>query len=114
MSAEGNSFTLAAKRHPGTETFAMADQMLVAKLWSNERARDWIMSVGPLGRRSFELRLMLAEAAHFVADAACALGRDTTHEILPVFLIGVQKLNDVLAHFDNDGLVSKPPFSRTV
>lgn len=41
-------------------------------------------------------RLLLAEAANFIADSACALGRNCSHEVLPLYLIGLAKLNRFL------------------
>jgi len=38
-------------------------------------------------------RLLLAEAANFIADSACALGRACSHEVLPFYLLGLLKLN---------------------
>jgi len=45
-------------------------------------------------------RIALAEAANFVADAACALGRDCTHEVMPLFLTGLAALNAVVKQFE--------------
>ena len=43
------------------------------------------------GVRSFELRVRVGEAVHFIADCACALGWDT------LFLIRLKKLNKIIA-----------------
>lgn len=61
--------------------------------------RQWIDQVEHHGARSFEVRVRVrvGEAAHFVADCACALGRDTPWEVVPLFLLGLEKLNDVVA-----------------
>lgn len=45
---------------------------------------------------------MLGEAAHFIADCACALGRDTRWKTVLLFLLGLQKLNVVYDSFGSD------------
>ena len=58
--------------------------------------RKWIDKVEPDSVWSFELRARLGEAAHFVANCACALGRNAPQEVVPLFLMGLEKLNSVL------------------
>jgi len=53
-------------------------------------------------------RIALAEAADFVADAACALGRDCAHEVMPLFLTGLAKLNAVAARFERPPRTGRP------
>ncbi len=50
----------------------------------------------PAGVRLFELRARVGEAPYFVAECACALVRNMPWEVAPLFLIGFEKLNDVL------------------
>lgn len=66
-------------------------------------------------------RVALAEAANFVADAACALGRDCQHEVMPLFLTGLAKLNAVAAWLEHasqplpaNPLPSAPPAGPVV
>jgi hypothetical protein len=49
------------------------------------------------------MRMRLGEAAHFIADCTCALGRDTRWETVLLFLLGLQKLNDVFDTFGDHG-----------
>lgn len=51
------------------------------------------------GLEAMLARLELAEAANFVADAACALGRDRADEVLPLFLVGLRQLNRACARW---------------
>lgn len=97
------SFKLGFQNHPGSDTMTGADRGFIKTLLSNERLRQWIEAVEPSGLRSMELRVLLGEAAHFVADAACALGRDREEEVLPLFLTGIEKLNDVLELVEGKG-----------
>jgi hypothetical protein len=92
-----NSFDLLIQQNPGSATLQSANQGLLKKLASNKRLVKWVDSVEYDGLHSLELRVLLGEAANYVADAACALGRGTVEEILPLFLYGLAKLNDVLA-----------------
>ena len=70
----------------------------------------------PDGIQSFELRVRLGEAAHFVADCtyAYALGRNAPREVVPLFLKGLEKLNDVLDLMNGTKELStdnpEPPF----
>ncbi|KAK2022056.1 hypothetical protein LX32DRAFT_520416, partial [Colletotrichum zoysiae] len=106
MSTDGQSYQLKIQQHPGSDTMASAAHLLIPALASNEVLRRWIDKVEPQGTRSFELRVRLGEAAHFVADCACALGRDTPWEIAPLFLMGLEKLNDVLNLLNGIGQLS--------
>lgn len=96
-SCNGDSHNLSILSHPGSDTMNGAATRLIPALTSNKDMRRWINRVEHDGIRSFELRVRLGEAAHFVADCACALGRDTCWEVVPLFLIGLDKLNHVLA-----------------
>lgn len=100
---QGQSFELFIKDHPGSDTIHGANCRLIATLSSNERLIKRIDTVEPSGLRSLELRVLLGEAAHFVADSACVLGRDKGEEVLPLFLIGLVKLNDVLEQTEGKG-----------
>lgn len=103
LQGEGQTFKLVIKNHPGSDTMVGADRGLIATLPSNENLKQWIDAVEPSGLRSLELRVLLGEAAHFVADSACALGRDKSEEVLPLFLMGLEKLNDVLELIEGKG-----------
>ena len=52
--------------------------ILIPELAANKVMRQWIDKVKYDGARSFELRVKIGEAAHFVADYACALGKINT------------------------------------
>lgn len=94
-STDGKSHKLEIQQHPGSITMRGAADLFIPTLLSDKAVRHWINKVERDGARSFELRVKLGEAAHFVADCACALGRNTPTEVVPLFLIGLQKLNDV-------------------
>ncbi|KAK4102517.1 hypothetical protein N658DRAFT_485317 [Parathielavia hyrcaniae] len=68
--------------------------------------RGWIDEVEPDGVRSFELRVRLGVAANFVADCACALGRNAPLEVVPLFLMGLLDLNRVLDLMNGIGELS--------
>jgi hypothetical protein len=89
-SATGDSYRLGLKQHPGVDTMSGASHMLIKALADNETTRQWIETVERGGPRSFELRVMVSEAAHFITDCAYALGRDTLWEIVPLFLTGLE------------------------
>jgi len=116
LQAEGKSFELLIKDHPGSDTMRGADRGLFVTLSSNERLLKWIYAVEPSGLRSLELRVLLGEAAHFVADSACALGRGKGEEVLPLFLIGLAKLNDVLEQIEGkcDPSIDRPKQSINI
>ncbi|CUS11819.1 unnamed protein product, partial [Tuber aestivum] len=95
-STDGDSHKLTIRQHPGSDTMNGAAHALIPAPASNEAMRQWINKVEHDGARSFELRVRVGEAAHFVADSACALGRDTQWDIVPLFLMGLEKLNDVM------------------
>lgn len=95
--AEKHSYRFDLVDHPGSATFRGADRDFFTKLQSNKDFLNWVNRVEPHGFHSLQLRVMLGEAAHFVADAACALGRNTPHEVVPLFVYGLYKLNNVLA-----------------
>lgn len=101
-SAAGDSHRLKIKKHPGSDTMDGAANTLIQELAVNSTMRRWINEVEQDGLRSFELRAKVGEAAHFVADCACALGRNTRWEIVPLFLMGLEKLNDVVQLLDGD------------
>ncbi|KAH8979346.1 hypothetical protein EDB92DRAFT_1904988 [Lactarius akahatsu] len=109
-SANGDSHNLTIKEHPGAETMSGLAKRLVWELAANTGMRQWIEKVEKGGVRAFELRVKVGEAAHFVADCACALGRNTEWEIVPLFLMGLEKLNDVVELLDGHGpLVTENP-----
>lgn len=99
-SSDGNSHKLRILQHPGSNTMNGAAAQLIPALASNKAMREWIEKVENNDIQSFELRVRISEAAHFVADCACALGRDTRWEIVPLFLMGLEKLNDAVALLD--------------
>ena len=99
-SSSGDSHELRILHHPGSDTMNGAAAQLIPALVSNKEMREWIDKVEYNGVRSFELRVRLGEAAHFVADCACALGRDTHWETIPLFLMGLEKLNDTVAFLE--------------
>lgn len=101
-STDGNSHKLDILRHPGSLTMNGAADLLISALASHKLIKRWIDRVECNGTRSFELRVRLGEAAHFVADCACSLGRDTPWEMIPLFLLGLQKLNDVVDLLGSD------------
>ncbi|KAF9069243.1 hypothetical protein BDP27DRAFT_1325861 [Rhodocollybia butyracea] len=105
---EGQSFNLIWKNHPGLDTMVGANRGFFKMLSSSEKLRQWVETVEPSGFQSMELRVLLGEAAHFVADSACALGRDKKEEVLPLFLIGLEKLNDVLELIEGESEVKLP------
>ncbi|KAJ4307336.1 hypothetical protein N0V88_000719 [Collariella sp. IMI 366227] len=90
------SYTLTIRQHPGIDTVDGVAYRLFQELAGNDVMRRWIDKVEPDGVRSFELRARLGEAAHFVADCVCALGRNVPQEVVPLFLTGLKKLNSVL------------------
>lgn len=94
----GMDFKISFAHHSGSETMRSADAGFFGALAQNEPFMDWVQRVEPRGGfDALRHRVLLGEAANFVADAACALGRDTVHEVIPLFLIGLDKLNSVLA-----------------
>lgn len=97
-----NSFQLSIKHNQGTETMVGASRGFFDALESDDRFKEWAKRVEPSGLESMRLRTLLGEAAHFVADSACALGRDKKEEVLPLFLIGLEKLNNVLDLLNGD------------
>lgn len=111
VQGEGRSFEFFIKDHPASDILRSADHGFIRMLSSNKRLIEWIETVEPSGFRSLELRVLLGEAAHFVADAACALGRNKTEEVLPLFLIGLAKLNDFLERMQGEG---DPSVSRLI
>ncbi|KAF9872940.1 hypothetical protein CkaCkLH20_09450 [Colletotrichum karsti] len=106
MSADGQSYQLEIQQHPGSDTMTGAAHRLIPELASNAIVRRWIDEVESQGTKSFELRVRLGEAAHFVADCACALGRDTPWEVVPLFLMGLEKLNNMLNLLNGIGQLS--------
>lgn len=44
-------------------------------------------------------RTLLAEAANFLSDTACCFGRNTPHEVIPLYLLGVRLLNRVYRQY---------------
>lgn len=106
ISADGESYQLEVQQHPGSDTMIGSAHLLIPELASNAAVRRWIEEVEPRGTRSFELRVRLGEAAHFVADCACALGRNTPWEIVPLFLMGLEKLNKTLDLLNGIGQLS--------
>ncbi|KAI0031626.1 hypothetical protein K488DRAFT_51731 [Vararia minispora EC-137] len=96
FSADDDSYQLKIKQHPGSDTMNGAANIFINAIAANDIMKRWIDKVEQHGVRSFELRVKIGEAAHFVADCACALGRDTPWEIVPLFLLGLEKLNDVV------------------
>ena len=105
-STDGESHKLKMKEYPGSETMNGAANMLIKSITTNDVMRQWIHKVERGGVRSFELRARVGEAAHFVADCACALGRDTNWEVVPLFLIGLEKLNNVVDLLDGEAQLS--------
>ncbi|KAF8859557.1 hypothetical protein BDZ45DRAFT_673299 [Acephala macrosclerotiorum] len=107
---EGESFELRMKVHPGSHTLAVADRDLFGTISGNEGLMKWIDAVEPSGLRSLELRVLLGEAAHFIADSACALGRGKGEEVLPLFLLGIEKLNNLLERIESESesFIGKP------
>lgn len=98
--AEGDSHSLTVIPHPGSDTINEAAHLLIPELAANRTIRHWIDRVEKRSVESFELRVKVGEAAHFVADCACALGRKTPWEIVPLFLLGLEKLNSVVDLLD--------------
>ena len=111
-SSDGDSHVLRILQHPGSDTMNGAAARLIPALASNKEMKEWIDKVERHGVRSFWPRVMVGEAAHFVADCACALGRDTPWEIVPLFLLGLEKLNDAVALLD--GSVHLSTYKREV
>lgn len=97
QSESDTEFRIRFAHHPGSETMRQADAGFFAALAGNADFMRWVDRVEPAGFEALRKRVLLGEAANFVADAACALGRDTAHEVVPLFLIGLDKLNSVLA-----------------
>lgn len=109
MESKDNSFNLVLKHHPSSATLRSTDQGLFKALASNKRLLKWVNAVEPDAMRSLKLRVLLGEAAHFVADSACALGRGKAEEVLPLFLFGLAKLNDVFRLIN--GNTKQPEYS---
>ncbi|KAH9029676.1 hypothetical protein EDB85DRAFT_1508217 [Lactarius pseudohatsudake] len=99
----GESYKLSIRQHPGSDTMVGADRGFIAALASNESLSRWVNKVEKFGMKSLALRILLGEAAHFVADSACALGRDRVEEVLPLFLTGIERLNNVLDLLNGKG-----------
>ncbi|KAJ3495427.1 hypothetical protein NLG97_g3408 [Lecanicillium saksenae] len=97
LEGQGTEFKISFDHHSGSETMRQADAGFFGALSSNLEFMKWVKLVEPAGFEALRKRVLLGEAANFVADAACALGRDTVHEVIPLFLIGLDKLNSVLA-----------------
>ncbi|KAJ6790411.1 hypothetical protein PWT90_07654 [Aphanocladium album] len=97
LEGRGTEFKIRFDHHSGSETMRQADAGFFDALSSNSEFMKWVKLVEPAGFDALRKRVLLGEAANFVADAACALGRDTVHEVIPLFLIGLDKLNSVLA-----------------
>lgn len=97
LQGQGTDFKISFKHHSGSGTMRQADAGFFDALSSNAAFMKWVKMVEPAGFDALRKRVLLGEAANFVADAACALGRDTVHEVIPLFLIGLDKLNSVLA-----------------
>ncbi|TQV92847.1 hypothetical protein IF1G_08771 [Cordyceps javanica] len=97
LQGQGTDFKISFDHHSGSETMRQADAGFFDVLSSNVDFMSWVRKVEPAGFDALQKRVLLGEAANFVADAACALGRDTVHEVIPLFLIGLDKLNSVLA-----------------
>jgi hypothetical protein len=92
----------------------IASHMLIKALADNYTMRQWIEKVKRGGLRSFELRVMVGEAAHLVADCACALRQDTPWESVLLFLKGLEKLDNVIDLLEgNAELVTKNPELRS-
>ncbi|KAK4068625.1 uncharacterized protein Triagg1_7273 [Trichoderma aggressivum f. europaeum] len=105
-SADGDFHTLTIQQHPGLDTTNGAALTLLPALISDKVVKKWIDQVEHHGARSFELRVRVGEAAHFVADCACALGRGTPWRVVPLFLLGLEKLNDVVTLLDGKAQLS--------
>ncbi|KAL8377069.1 hypothetical protein RB595_007961 [Gaeumannomyces hyphopodioides] len=105
-SSDGDSHELKILRHPGSDTMNGTAARLIPAIAANKEMREWINKVEKGGIRSFELRVRVGEAAHFIADCACALGRDARWEIVPLFLVGLEKLNEAVALLDREGPLS--------
>ncbi|KAM3549329.1 hypothetical protein ARSEF4850_008915 [Beauveria asiatica] len=97
LQGQGTDFRISFHHHSGSDTMRQADAGFFDALSSNVEFMKWVKMVEPAGFDALRKRVLLGEAANFVADAACALGRDTVHEVIPLFLIGLDKLNSVLA-----------------
>ncbi|OAA36726.1 hypothetical protein BBO_08005 [Beauveria brongniartii RCEF 3172] len=97
LQGQGTDFRISFDHHSGSDTMRQADAGFFDALSSKVEFMKWVKMVEPAGFDALRKRVLLGEAANFVADAACALGRDTVHEVIPLFLIGLDKLNSVLA-----------------
>ncbi|KAI1172211.1 PLP-dependent transferase [Nemania sp. FL0916] len=104
--ADDGSYRLAIRYHRGTETMLGTSRGFLDALESDRRFVSWVERVERSGLHSMRLRTWLGEAAHFVAEAACALGRNMPDKVLPLFLLGLEKLNLVLNVLD--GKTEKP------
>jgi hypothetical protein len=96
----GDTFELHLREHPGTDTLRESDRQRFEALASSDKLTEWIDAVEPSGLRSLELRVLIGEVAHYVADSACALGRNKTEEVLPLFVMGLLKLNEFLERIE--------------
>ncbi|CAJ2514327.1 Uu.00g024460.m01.CDS01 [Anthostomella pinea] len=105
---DGDSHSLKIQQHPGSDTMDGAAHLLIPKLAVNKVMKQ-IENVEHDGVRSFELRVKVGKSAHFVADCACALGRDTPWEIVPLFLLGLQKLNGIIDLLEGGALLGYQP-----
>jgi hypothetical protein len=116
VGSPGHSYRLTLQDHVGEflDLDPIAGHMLIKALADNDTTRQWIEKVERGGLRSFELKVMVGEAAHFVADCACALGRDTPWEIVSLFLKGLEKLDNVIDLLEgNAELVTENPELRS-
>ncbi|OAA58286.1 hypothetical protein ISF_06825 [Cordyceps fumosorosea ARSEF 2679] len=102
LEGAGTEFWIRFRHHAGSETMRQADAGFFDALAANAAFMSWVKEVEPAGFDALRMRVLLGEAANFVADAACALGRDTVHEVVPLFLIGLDKLNSVLATLNDN------------
>ncbi|PQK09495.1 hypothetical protein BB8028_0001g15650 [Beauveria bassiana] len=101
LHGQGTDFRISFDHHSGSDTMRQADAGFFDALSSKVEFMKWVKMVEPAGFDALRKRVLLGEAANFVADAACALGRDTVHEVIPLFLIGLDKLNSVLANLND-------------
>jgi dTDP-4-amino-4,6-dideoxygalactose transaminase len=79
--------------HPATRAIATCDSRFFDLLRRTPGLAALREALLEADSDRWEARLELAEAANFVADAACALGRNRSDEVLPLFLLGLDKLD---------------------
>ncbi|GAM88740.1 hypothetical protein ANO11243_067740 [Dothideomycetidae sp. 11243] len=106
FTADGSWYDLEIQQHPAAKSISETAARLIRALSGNKAMEQWICSVEQHGQHSLEIRILLGEAAHFMAECATALTQAAEQRVMPLFLLGLQKLNTLLSLLD--GIVAHP------